>query len=66
MIASQFGDIGQPMTDGNGESVKDYIISSFGIEHDFLGVVAGVVAGIAVLFAFIFAVSIKLFNFQRR
>ena len=54
------------MTDGNRESVKDYIESSFGIEHDFLGVAAGVVAGIAVLFAFIFALSIKLFNFQRR
>ena len=66
MIGSQFGDIGESMTDGNRESVKDYIESSFGIEHDFLGVAAGVVAGIAVLFAFIFAVSIKLFNFQRR
>ena len=66
LIASQFGDIEKFMTDGNREPVKEYIKSSFGYKHDFLGVVAVVVAGTAVLFAFIFAVSIKVFNFQRR
>ncbi|KAK4590492.1 hypothetical protein RGQ29_020869 [Quercus rubra] len=54
LVVSQFGDIEESMTDGNNES------------HDFLGVVAAVVAGVAVLFALIFAVSIKIFNFQRR
>ena len=54
------------MTDGNKEPVKEFVKSYFGYKHDFLGVVAVVVAGIAVLFGFIFAVSIKVFNFQRR
>ena len=66
MVVSQFGDIEELMTDGNKEPVKEFVKSYFGYKHDFLGVVAVVVAGIAVLFAFIFAVSIKVFNFQRR
>ncbi|KAF3959728.1 hypothetical protein CMV_015485 [Castanea mollissima] len=66
LVASQFGDIEDLMIDGSKGSVKEYVKSSLGFKHDFLGVVAGVVAGIAVLFAFIFAVSIKVFNFQRR
>ncbi|KAK7822380.1 pleiotropic drug resistance protein 1 [Quercus suber] len=66
LVVSQFGDIEELMTDGNNESVKEFVKSYFGYKHDFLGVVAVVVAGIAVLFAFIFAVSIKVFNFQRR
>ena len=66
MVASQFGDIEKFMIDGTNESVEEYVKSSLGYKHDFLGVVAVVVAGIAVLFAFIFAVSIKVFNFQRR
>ncbi|KAK4590522.1 hypothetical protein RGQ29_020894 [Quercus rubra] len=66
LVVSQFGDIEELMTDGNKEPVKEFVKSYFGYKHDFLGVVAVVVAGIAVLFAFIFAVSIKVFNFQRR
>ncbi|XP_050286364.1 pleiotropic drug resistance protein 1-like [Quercus robur] len=66
LVVSQFGDIEELMTDGNNESVKEFVKSYFGYKHDFLGVVAVVVAGVAVLFAFIFAVSIKIFNFQRR
>ena len=66
LVVSQFGDIEEFMTDGNEESVKEFVKSYFGYKHDFLGVVAAVVAGVAVLFAFIFAVSIKVFNFQRR
>uniref|UniRef100_A0A7N2R4K9 ABC transporter domain-containing protein n=2 Tax=Quercus lobata TaxID=97700 RepID=A0A7N2R4K9_QUELO len=66
LVVSQFGDIEEFMTDGNEESVKEFVKSYFGYKHDFVGVVAVVVAGIALLFAFIFAVSIKVFNFQRR
>ncbi|KAL4625244.1 hypothetical protein ACB092_05G011200 [Castanea dentata] len=66
LVVSQFGDIEELMIDGNNESVKEFVKSYFGYKHDFLGVVAVVVAGVAVLFAFIFAVSIKIFNFQRR
>ena len=65
LVASQFGDITHMMEVEN-MSVQEYIRSYLGIKHDFIGVCAVVVSGIAVLFAFIFAVAIKVFNFQRR
>lgn len=65
LIASQFGDITKIMESEN-ESVQEFIRSYFGMKHDFIGVCAVVVVGTAVLFACIFAVSIKVFNFQRR
>ncbi|XP_027344796.1 pleiotropic drug resistance protein 1-like isoform X2 [Abrus precatorius] len=65
LVASQFGDITNMMESEN-KSVQEFIRSYFGIKHDFIGVCAVVVFGTAVLFAFIFAVSIKVFNFQRR
>uniref|UniRef100_A0A2N9HR76 ABC transporter domain-containing protein n=1 Tax=Fagus sylvatica TaxID=28930 RepID=A0A2N9HR76_FAGSY len=65
LVVSQFGDIKDPMEDSN-ETVEEFVSRYLGFKHDFLGVVAVVVAGIAVFFAFIFAVSIKVFNFQRR
>ncbi|KAM4111345.1 hypothetical protein ACJW30_05G060300 [Castanea mollissima] len=64
LVASQFGDK-KDMLD-TGESVEDFVRDNFGFHHDFLGVVATVVVGFAILFAFIFAMSIKVFNFQRR
>ncbi|TKY48116.1 ABC transporter G family member 40 [Spatholobus suberectus] len=66
LVASQFGDITEPMTSEAGKIVKDFIEDSYGIKHDFVGVCAVMVAGFAVVFAFIFAVSIKTFNFQKR
>uniref|UniRef100_A0A2N9EB47 ABC transporter domain-containing protein n=1 Tax=Fagus sylvatica TaxID=28930 RepID=A0A2N9EB47_FAGSY len=64
LVASQFGDK-KDMLD-TGETVEDFVRDYFGFKHDFLGVVAAVVVGFGLLFAFIFAVSIKVFNFQRR
>uniref|UniRef100_A0A2N9HY11 ABC-2 type transporter transmembrane domain-containing protein n=1 Tax=Fagus sylvatica TaxID=28930 RepID=A0A2N9HY11_FAGSY len=65
LLVSQFGDIKDRLEDSD-ETVEEFVSRYFGFKHDFLGVVAVVVAGIAVFFAFIFAVSIKVFNFQRR
>ncbi|XP_058074641.1 ABC transporter G family member 39-like [Magnolia sinica] len=65
LVASQFGDIDTVMSD-TGESVSDFVRTYFGFKHDFLGAVAGGVIGFTVLFAFIFALSIKVLNFQRR
>ncbi|CAJ1951217.1 unnamed protein product [Sphenostylis stenocarpa] len=65
LIASQFGDITHVMKSEN-ISVQEFIRSYFGIRHDFIGVSAVMVSGFAVLFVIIFAVSIKVFNFQRR
>ncbi|XP_057454234.1 pleiotropic drug resistance protein 1-like [Lotus japonicus] len=65
MVASQFGDI-EHILESDDVSVKEFIRSYFGMKHDFIGVCAVVVVGFAVGFAFIFAVSIKVFNFQRR
>ncbi|XXG56014.1 hypothetical protein AAC387_Pa03g3547 [Persea americana] len=64
LVASQFGDIHEPMEDG--VRVSDFIRSYFGFKHDFLGAVSAAVIGFAVLFAFVFALSIKVLNFQRR
>ncbi|KAH1144939.1 hypothetical protein AAZX31_15G011700 [Glycine max] len=66
LVASQFGDLTEPMTSEGQKIVKDFLEDYYGIKHDFIGVSAVVVAGIAVLFALIFAVSIKTFNFQKR
>lgn len=64
LIASQWGDVTEQME--SGETVKDFLRTSFGFRHDFLGAVAGVIVGLTVVFAFIFALCIKTFNFQRR
>lgn len=64
LVASQYGDIDDVLD--NGETVKQFLKDYFGFKHDFLGVVAGVVAAFVVLFGLIFAISIKVFNFQKR
>ncbi|OAY36808.1 pleiotropic drug resistance protein 1 isoform X2 [Manihot esculenta] len=64
LVASQFGDIKEKLE--TGETVELFTRDYFGFRHDFLGLVAAVVFGFVILFAFIFAVSIKMFNFQRR
>ncbi|MED6107729.1 ABC transporter G member 40 [Stylosanthes scabra] len=65
LVASQFGDITHVMEE-EFVPVKDFIRDYYGFKHDFVGVCAVVVSGFAVLFALIFALAIKLFNFQRR
>ncbi|KAK9944960.1 hypothetical protein M0R45_010500 [Rubus argutus] len=64
LATSQFGDLQNKLE--TGETVEEFMRSYFGFKHEFLGVVAAVVAGFAVLFAFVFALSIKMLNFQRR
>lgn len=67
MVASQYGDIKQSIesTDGT-TTVEGFVRSYFGFRHDFLGVVAAVMIAFTLVFAFVFAVSVKMFNFQRR
>jgi hypothetical protein len=65
LVASQFGDITTVKLEDD-ELVKDFINRFFGFRHDYLGYVATAVVGFTVLFAFVFALSIKVFNFQRR
>ncbi|KAK4267500.1 hypothetical protein QN277_024273 [Acacia crassicarpa] len=65
LVASQFGDVTTTMTSNN-QTVQEFIRNYFGFRHDYLGVCAAVIVGFAVLFAFIFAISIKIFNFQKR
>ncbi|KAK0598158.1 hypothetical protein LWI29_032143 [Acer saccharum] len=64
LVASQFGDIKDKLD--TGETVEEFLIDYFGFKHDFLGVVAAINVGFTVLFAVIFAVSIMMFNFQKR
>lgn len=61
---SQYGDVKDVLE--SGETVQEFLRRYLGFRHDFLGVVAFVNVFIAVIFAFIFAVSIKVFNFERR
>ena len=49
-----------------GQTVEIFVRNYFGFEHDFLGNVAAAVVGFVALFLFIFAISIKILNFQRR
>ncbi|QCD97794.1 ATP-binding cassette [Vigna unguiculata] len=67
LVASQYGDI-QGSVDFNGKStsVEEFLRKYFGFRHDFLGVVSAVLIVFAVTFACIFAIAIKLLNFQRR
>jgi hypothetical protein len=64
LVASQFGDMKDRLE--TGETVEQFVTIYLDFKHDFLGVVAAVILGFAVLFAITFAISIKLFNFQRR
>ncbi|KAJ8644662.1 hypothetical protein MRB53_006410 [Persea americana] len=65
LVTSQFGDVHETLTD-TGETVAAFVRSYFGFKHDFLGVVAAAVVGFSLLFAFVFALSIKVLNFQKR
>ncbi|KAK3411034.1 hypothetical protein EUGRSUZ_J03049 [Eucalyptus grandis] len=65
LVASQYGDVEDMLEDYDG-SVKQYIKDYLGFRHDFLGVAAGVILVFPILFACIFAISIKVLNFQKR
>ncbi|KAL3726504.1 hypothetical protein ACJRO7_031406 [Eucalyptus globulus] len=65
LVVSQFGDLTNTLED-TGETVEEYMRDYFGYRHDFLGAIAGAMIGFTMLFAFVFAISIKILNFQRR
>ena len=65
LVGSQYGDVDKTIGNTN-QTMKAYVDEYYGIEHDFLGVVAVVNVVFGLLFAFIFALSIKFLNFQRR
>lgn len=65
LVVSQFGDLTNTLED-TGDTVEEYMRDYFGYRHDFLGVIAAMVIGFTMLFASIFAISIKILNFQRR
>ncbi|EXC25843.1 Pleiotropic drug resistance protein 1 [Morus notabilis] len=64
LVVSQYGDVKDVLE--SGETAQEFLRRYLGFRHDFLGVVAFVNVFIAVIFAFIFAVSIKVLNFERR
>ncbi|KAI6671954.1 hypothetical protein NL676_006839 [Syzygium grande] len=65
LVVSQFGDLRNTLEDTEG-TVEEYVRDYFGFRHDFLSVIAAVILGFAMLFASIFAISIKVLNFQKR
>ncbi|KAM6602199.1 hypothetical protein CsatA_021808 [Cannabis sativa] len=66
LLVSQYGDVEDVMDAETGETVKQYLKSYFGYKHDFIGVVAMVNVFYGLLFGGIFALSIKVLNFQNR
>ncbi|KAL9227633.1 hypothetical protein vseg_003301 [Gypsophila vaccaria] len=66
LVASQFGDLTNKLSDQNGKNVREFLEAYYGFKHDFLGEVAVVIASFAVLFVLTFALSIKIFNYQKR
>ncbi|CAJ2632863.1 unnamed protein product [Trifolium pratense] len=67
LVASQYGDIKHNIDTNDGrQTVEGFVRNYFGFKHDFLGVVAIVNVAFPIAFALVFAVSIKMFNFQRR
>lgn len=67
LVVSQYGDVKNDIDTSDGRStVEDFLRDYFGFKHDFLGVVGVVNVVFPVVFALVFAISIKMFNFQRR
>lgn len=64
LTVSQFGEVEDVLD--TGETTKDFLKSYFGFRHEFVCVVAVVMVGWAVVFAFLFAVFIKILDFQHR
>ncbi|KAG4187653.1 hypothetical protein ERO13_A08G114650v2 [Gossypium hirsutum] len=64
LTVSQFGEVEDVLD--TGETTKDFLKSYFGFRHEFVSVVAVVMVGWAVVFAFLFAVFIKILDFQHR
>ncbi|KAL8113884.1 hypothetical protein AgCh_020969 [Apium graveolens] len=66
LVASQFGDIDDKTVKDTNQTVQKFIQGYFGFDHENVWVVGLAVVGFTLLFAFTFALSIKVFNFQRR
>jgi len=68
LVASQYGDVKHIIesSDGSQKTVEEFLRNYFGFKHDFLGVVALVNVAFPIVFALVFAISIKMFSFQRR
>ncbi|AES81585.2 drug resistance transporter-like ABC domain protein [Medicago truncatula] len=67
LVTSQYGDVKQNIETSDGrQTVEDFLRNYFGFKHDFLGVVALVNIAFPIVFALVFAIAIKMFNFQRR
>ncbi|KAM7276022.1 hypothetical protein ACFE04_017888 [Oxalis oulophora] len=65
MFASQYGDKEEMVVDV-GQTVKQFLEDYYGYKHNFVGVVAVVSLAFPVMFALIFAIAIKILNFQNR
>lgn len=67
VITSQLGDVTSTMSsNGRTIAVRDYLREYFGFQKSFLPYVAIWHIGLVILFGIVFAVCIKIFNFQRR
>lgn len=67
IITSQLGDV-ETLIEGHGFKgpVKEYIEVTFGYGPGMLGVSVAVLIGFSVFFFSMFAISVKVLNFQKR
>jgi len=67
LVVSQYGDVKHNIETSDGrQTVEGFLKNYFDFKHDFLGVVALVNVAFPIGFALVFAIAIKMFNFQRR
>eukprot|EP01018_Ginkgo_biloba_P008437 Gb_15305 [translate_table: standard] len=68
LLNSQYGNVETDlrMADGSKKPVKQFLKDYFGYREDFVGVAALVLVAFGVMFAIIFALGIKILNFQKR
>ncbi|KAH7352830.1 hypothetical protein KP509_19G066000 [Ceratopteris richardii] len=68
LLGSQLGDVNSMVQDPDlgVVSVKDFLRSSLGFKHSFLGAVVGAHVGFTILFVVVFAFGIQKLNFLKR
>ncbi|KAI4379291.1 hypothetical protein MLD38_005609 [Melastoma candidum] len=64
LVASQYGDLTNVLD--NGQTVTEFVGDYLGFKHDFIGMAAAMSLVFTVLFVVVFALAIKVLNFQIR
>ena len=68
LVASQLGDVQDmvPLPDGTQISIADYVSTSLGFEHYYIGWCVLIAVGFCLFFRIVVALSLQFLNFQTR